>query len=169
MAQEVDYSLEELKELALAWVAIELSKVNGYSAKTNYLDLSHYIDDGLISCLPDRPISDASKETCGKIQPREIKIAESVNLRTGSESISFLTIPVPTPFAINIANVEYCKGRMNPDTNRYELKIGLVSGRDLTLEGEAAMSFLSTISENYSTDVDGSKSLKAKFQSKSGS
>ena len=83
--------------------------------------------------------------------------------------VRFIAVPVPTPFAINIANVEYCRGRINPETNRYELKIGLVSGRDLTLEGEAAMSFLSTISENYSTDVDGSKSLKAKFQSKSGS
>ena len=95
------------------------------------------------------------------------KISGSVGLKPGSESIRFLSIPVPTPFAINIANVEYCKGRMNPDTNRYELKIGLVSGRDLTLEGEAAMSFLSTISEDYGLDEDVSKSLKAKFQSKS--
>lgn len=96
-------------------------------------------------------------------------ISGGVGLKPGSESIRFLSIPVPTPFAINIANVEYCKGRMNPDTNRYELKIGLVSGRDLTLEGEAAMSFLSIISEDYGLDVDASKSLKAKFQSKSGS
>lgn len=99
----------------------------------------------------------------------EVAVSGNVGLKVGSKSICFLAVPVPTPFAINIANVEYCKGRMNPDTNRYELKIGLVSGRDLTLEGEAAMSFLSSISENYSTDVDASKSLEAKFQSKSGS
>lgn len=167
MAAEVEYSLEELKELACVRAAIELSKVNGKSVKDNYLKLSINIDDGLGSCLPDHPISNASKG--GSLPPREVKIAESVNLKCGSESICFLSIPVPTPFAINIANVEYCKGRMNPDTNRYELKVGLVSGRDLTLEGEAAMSFLSTISEDYGLDVDASKSLKAKFQSKSGS
>lgn len=88
-----------------------------------------------------------------------------VTLGDGHAPIRFLAVPVPTPFAINIANVEYCRGRINPETNRYELKIGLTSGRDLSLEGEVAVSFLSLMSD-YTIGEDDDDSLNEKYEAK---
>lgn len=96
-----------------------------------------------------------------------IKNLEKVHvaLEDSHVPIRFIAVPVPTPFAINIANVEYCRGRINPETNRYELKIGLTSGRDLSLEGEAAVSFLSLMS-GYTTEEDEDCSLDEKYRAK---
>lgn len=172
MAADVEDTLEELRDINAVRTAVELAKISGSSVCSMYRVLSfplHVMNSSIYESLLEEEKSGGAEGKGMSLPASEVKIANCVGLKPGSKSICFLDIPVPTPFAINIANVEYCKGRMNPDTNRYELKIGLVSGRDLTLEGEAAMSFLTSISENYSADVDGSKSLKAKFQSKSGS
>ena len=60
---------------------------------------------------------------------------------------SFVNIPVKTPFAINLSQVEYCKGAINPETNNYELKVRFCSGHELWLGGEAAMGLLEQMDE----------------------
>lgn len=55
---------------------------------------------------------------------------------------SFVSVPVKTPFAINLSQVEYCKGAINPETNNYEIKVCFCSGHELWLGGEAAMGLL---------------------------
>lgn len=61
---------------------------------------------------------------------------------------TFVNIPVKTPFAINLAQIEYCKGTINPETNNYELKVRFCSGNELWLAGEAAMGLLEQIDES---------------------
>lgn len=60
---------------------------------------------------------------------------------------TFVNIPVKTPFTVNLAQVEYCKGAMNPETNNYELKVCFCSGHELWLAGEAAAGLLEQIDD----------------------
>ena len=82
-------------------------------------------------------------------------------------STCFLSNPVPTPYAINLANVEYVKGGMNPQTNAYGLKIFFCSGHELWIEGEAAAKFLELM-QGESKESDGGKKLHEKFRAKMG-
>lgn len=78
---------------------------------------------------------------------------------------TFANIPVKTPFAINLSQIEYCKGGVNPETNSYELKICFCSGRELWLSGEAAVFLLKRI-EVWGARREGSSSLNEKFNEK---
>lgn len=60
---------------------------------------------------------------------------------------TFVNIPVKTPFTINLSQVEYCKGAINPETNNYELKVRFCSGNELWLAGEAATGLLEQIDD----------------------
>lgn len=86
-------------------------------------------------------------------------------LHVDAYPITFVNIPVKTPFTINLAQVEYCKGAINPETNNYELKIRFCSGHELWLGGEAAAGLLEQVDKSiYKREK--SPNLAEKFKEK---
>ena len=98
---------------------------------------------------------------CGSSWDVDVSQSGAWTIRTRT----FVNIPVKTPFTINLAQIEYCKGAINPETNNYELKVRFCSGNELWLAGEAATGLLEQI-DYVSHKRDESAELAEKFKAK---